>query len=75
MSRRVLITGAASGLGLALAKANGFSSLRELRALPATALLKGGGGPTYATPVYPQNYPTALQAGKTDRSAGVVSEF
>ncbi len=49
--------------GLALAKAHGFTSLRELRGLPVTELLKGGGGPTYATAVYPQNYPTALRAG------------
>ena len=49
--------------GLSLAKAMGLASLRDLRGLPFTALLTGGGGPVYASAVYPQNYPTALKAG------------
>lgn len=49
--------------GLALAKSKNLKTLDDLRKIPASELAIGGGGPTYASPVYPQNYPTALDHG------------
>ena len=49
--------------GLRLAKEKNLKTLEALRKIPAAELLKGGGGPTYASPVYPDNYPTALAKG------------
>lgn len=49
--------------GVALAARRGITTLEELRRIPASELLQGGGGPTYRTPVYPRNYPAALKAG------------
>jgi para-nitrobenzyl esterase len=63
--------------GLALAKSRNLKTLAELRAIPAAELLKGGGGPTYASPVYPLNYPTALEKGLTSdvpTLAGMTSD-
>lgn len=49
--------------GLKLAQSKNIKTLEELRAIPASELLKGVGGPTYRTPIYPDNYPTALSKG------------
>jgi len=49
--------------GLKLAQRKNIKTLEELRRIPASELSQGVGGPTYRTPVYPDNYPTALAKG------------
>lgn len=49
--------------GLSLAKSKGLKTLDDLRRIPVTDLLKGGGGPNYGSPVYPANYPKTLETG------------
>ncbi len=46
--------------GVKLARERQVQALADLRKIPADDLVKGGGGPTIGTPVYPVNYPTAL---------------
>jgi para-nitrobenzyl esterase len=49
--------------GLKLAKEKNLNTIEELRQIPAADLLKGGGGPTISTPVYPLTYSKALDQG------------